>query len=136
MIPADEQLRQILDDAKARRPGARYVVTYRGERVGSIRGGVRAAALAAGLVWGRAEALGVTFHTIRHTMATMLAELSDFDGEAPLSESTRKLVMGHQRLETTQRYTHIRPLVERRALERLSRVTPIADIVMQPWDRV
>jgi hypothetical protein len=50
-------------------------------------------------------------------MATMLAELSDFDGQAPLSESQRKDAMGHRRLETTQRYTHIRPAVERRALE-------------------
>jgi hypothetical protein len=77
----------------------------------------------------------VTFHTKRHTMATMLAELSDLDGEAPLSESRRKDAMVHKRLEATQRYAHIRPTAKRKALERLSRVTPIAAIVMLPWTR-
>jgi hypothetical protein len=43
--------------------------------------------------------------------------------------------MGHQRLETTQRYTHIRPAIERGVLERLSKVTPIAEIVMDPRTR-
>ena len=62
-------------------------------------------------------------------MATMLAEL---DGAAPVSESVHKEAMGHERRETTQRYTNIRPTIERGVLARLSKATPIADIVMQP----
>jgi integrase len=134
LVPIDEQLRQILEDARRRHAG-KHVVVYRGKPLKSIRGGVRAAAEAAGLRWGRFDDDGVTFHTIRHTMATMLAELSDLDGQAPLSESQRKDAMGHKWLETTQRYTHIRPAAKRKALERLSKVTPIASIVMQPWMR-
>jgi integrase len=135
VVPIDEQLRLILEDARKRAPRAKHVVTYRGEPVEQIRGGVQAAAKAAGLTWGRFQDAGVTFHTIRHTMATMLAELPELDGEAALSESVRKEAMGHQRLETTQRYTHIRPAIERSALARLSKVTPIADVVMQPRTR-
>jgi integrase len=134
VVPIDEQLRQILEDAHRRHRG-KHVVVYRGKPVKSIRGGVRAAAEAAGLHWGRFDDDGVTFHTIRHTMATILAELSDLDGQAPLSESQRKDAMGHKRLETTQRYTHIRPTTKRKALERLSKVTPIAGIVTLPWTR-
>jgi integrase len=134
--PIDEQLRRILLDAQQRHGKKGRLITYRGAPLKSIRGGVMAAAKAAGLTWGRFVDKGVTFHTIRHTMATMLAELSDLDGGAPLSESTRKTVMDHRRLETTQRYTHIRPAGERRALERLSKQLPIADIVTQPWNRV
>lgn len=136
VIPIDDQLRAILEDAHRRRRGSKHVITYRGRSIKSIRGGVKAAAEAAGITWGRFARDGVTFHTIRHTMATMLAELSDLDGAAPLSESVRKAAMGHNRLETTQRYTHIRPAVEQRALERLSKQTPIVDIVTLPWTRV
>lgn len=132
VVPIDDQLRLILEDARKRHPRAKFVVTYRGKPVTEIRGGVKAAAKAAGLTWGRFDDEGVTFHTIRHTMATMLAELGELDGAAPVSESVRKEAMGHERLETTQRYTHIRPAIERGVLERLSKVTPIADIVMQP----
>jgi len=134
VVPIDEQLLAILEDARRRRRG-KYVVTYRGRRLKGISGGVKAAAQAAGLIWGRFAENGVTFHTIRHTMATMLAELGSLDGAAPLSESERMRLMGHQRLETTQRYTHIRPERERPALARLSKLTPIAAIVTAPWTR-
>jgi integrase len=135
VVPIDAQLRAILEDARRRNPRSHYVVTYRGKRVKSIRGGAQAAAIAAGLQWGRFDDQSVTFHTIRHSMATTLAELSDLDGAAPLSESERMKALGHTRLETTQRYTHIRPTIERHALERLSKVTPIADIVTQTRTR-
>lgn len=135
VVPIDEQLRAILQDARKRTAGSKFVVTYRSRRVKTIRGGVQAAAKDAGLTWGRNVDAGVTFHTIRHTMATMLAELGTLDGAAPLSESERMRVMGHQRLETTQRYTHIRSEPETRALTRLSKQVPIVDIVTNPRTR-
>jgi integrase len=114
----DAQLQRILRDAQQRHGSRGRLVTYRGRAVKSIRGAVMAAAKAAKLTWGRFVEHGITFHTIRHTMATMLAELPDLDGGPALSESTRKTVMAHRHLETTQRYTHIRPTIERRAIER------------------
>jgi integrase len=50
------------------------VVGYRGERVHSIRHALRTGAEAAKLTYGR-DIGGVTFHTIRHTAATLLAEM-------------------------------------------------------------
>jgi integrase len=128
VAPIVAQLRRILDDAKAR-GSKRHVVTFRGRALKGITDGVKAAAISAGLKYGRFGEDTITFHTIRHTMATMLAELGDVDGQAPLDPSVRKKAMGHKRLTTTDRYTHIRPAVETRALERLSQQLPIADLV-------
>jgi integrase len=123
VVPIGEQLREILLDARAR-GGSRsdFVVTYRGRPVRSIRDGLRLAAARAGLAYGRGNDNGLTFHTLRHTAATLLAELG-------LQESVRKEVMGHRDITTTQRYTHIRPLPQRHAIEALSNALPIADLV-------
>lgn len=135
VIPIREQLRAILEDAWQRKRSKTFVVTYKGKPVKSIRDGIAGAAEAAGLEYGRFGETSVTFHTIRHTMATMLAELSELDGQAPLDAAVRQRAMGHLRAETTDRYTHIRPLIEGRALDRLSSVTPIVDVVTLPWTR-
>jgi integrase len=68
---------------------------------------------------------GITFHTVRHAMATLLAELGE-------PESMRKELLGHVRIGTTQRYTHFRPIHQIEPLERLSAATPIADLVTHP----
>ena len=47
----------------------------------------------------------MTFHTLRHTAASMLAELGE-------PEAIRKEVMGHRNIATTQKYTHLRPMHE------------------------
>ncbi|HYM24972.1 MAG TPA: site-specific integrase [Vicinamibacterales bacterium] len=121
------QLHAILEDAKRRRrPKASHVIEYRGKPMRSIRGGLQRAAVRAELVYGRTA--GITFHTIRHTMATMLAEMGE-------PESLRKELMGHTRIETTQRYTHIRPTYQVAAIERLSAATPLLDLVTLPWRR-
>ncbi len=126
VVPISDQLRAILDEARRRQPFARYVVTYRGGRVRSIRSGVRAAATAAGLAYGRQD--GVTFHSLRHAMATLLAELG-----AP--EKARSEALGHATITTTQRYTHLRPVHERPVVEQLSSALPIADLVNAPGQR-
>jgi integrase len=135
VVPIGDQLREILIDARARggsrgsRGGSRdFVVTYRGRPIRSIRDGLRLAAARAGLTYGRGHDNGLTFHTLRHTAATLLAELG-------LQESVRKEVMGHRDIATTQRYTHIRPLPQRHAIEALSQALPIADLVTNPRTR-
>ncbi len=126
VVPIVEQLRKILLDAKARGRGNDRVVTYRGRPVESIRGGLQAAAKRAGLDYGLAK--GVTFHTVRHTMATMLAEAGE-------PEAMRKDLMGHASIQTTQIYTHIRPVAQAQPLEALSRQLPLEELVMDPRRR-
>ena len=127
VTPISAQLRAILEDAR-RRSASPCVVTYKTKPIHSIRGGVAAAVRAAGLPYGRARRDGITFHTLRHTAATILAELD-------VSEGKRKAVMGHRHVATTQKYTHLRPVHERDPIERLSSELRIDDLVMQPWRR-
>ena len=110
VVPISEQLRVILRDARQRTHT--HVVEYRRRPVKTIRGGLRNAADRSGLSFGRATG-GVTFHTLRHTAASMLAELGE-------SEAIRKEVMGHRNIATTQKYTHLRPMHEMPAHERLA----------------
>src|SRR6185436_17051762 len=119
VVPISEQLRTILHDARLRTHN--YVVEYRQRPIKSIRGGLQEAAKRAGIAYGR-EGDGVTFHTLRHTAASLLAELGE-------SEAIRKEVMGHRDIATTQRYTHLRPVHEIPAHERLADAVPIADLV-------
>jgi integrase len=128
VVPIRPQLREILEDARRRNPDATHVIEYRGRAVKSIRGGVKAAARTAGLPYGRKLDDGMTFHTLRHTAATLLAELD-------VAEKKRQLALGHKRLETTQRYTHLRPMHEIPPLDQLSASLPIADLVTLPWRR-
>ena len=52
-------------DAWRRDPRRDALVTYQGKAIQSIRGGVKAAAEAAGLPYGRDTEHGATFHTTR-----------------------------------------------------------------------
>ncbi|HKA57896.1 MAG TPA: tyrosine-type recombinase/integrase [Gemmatimonadales bacterium] len=124
-MPVSRQLLRILKDAWRRHPDAEYVVIYRGGPVKSIHDGVKAAAEDAGIPYGRALENGATFHTLRHTAATLLA----LEEEDPLK---LKDAMGHGDLRTTLKYRHLRPRHERPAIERLSKHLPIEAIVTAP----
>ena len=93
----------------------------------TIRCGLRLTVERAGLPFGCAVA-GATFHTLRHTAASRLAE----PGEP---EAIRKEVMGHRNIATTQRYTQLKPLHEIPAHERLADAMLIADLVTAPRKR-
>lgn len=120
--PISRQLLRILKDAWRRNPGENRLITYQGKSVKSIRGGVKAAAEDAGLTYGRDVEDGATFHTMRHTMATLLSDVED----DPL-----KLMdaMGHTDMATTLKYRHRKPRQQRPALERLSREVKLEDLV-------
>ncbi|MEE8551223.1 MAG: tyrosine-type recombinase/integrase [Gemmatimonadota bacterium] len=128
VTPIVAQLRTILLNAKARNRSG-YAVDYRGRPVGDIINGVRLAAERAGIRYGRASEDGATFHTLRHSMSTLLAT------DAQTSAALRQAVMGHADPATTAKYTHLDLQEERTALERHSARLPIADIVMQPGRR-
>lgn len=120
-----EQLRTILEAAKTR-SRAQHVVTYQRQPIAELRGAVRNAVARAAkdrphLQYGRGE--GITFHTLRHSAATKLAEL----GVGP---DLRKGVMGHESLDTTLWYTHLRPTHEIAPAEQLSASLAIADLVL------
>ncbi len=87
----------------------------------SIRGGLSESAKRAGIPFGRAVN-GPTFHTMGHTAATMLAAMGE-------SEAIRKDVLGHRTIASTQKYTHLRPVHEISAHERLADAVPLADLV-------
>jgi integrase len=133
VVYVPDQLHEILIEAE-QRADKPHVITYQGKPVHSLRGAVRGAierARAAGhtdLTYGRAEPNGITFHTLRHTAATLLAELD-------VSPEKRQQFIGHTRLETTMRYTHLRPAHERDTAEALSAAVPIKKLVLLPGKR-
>lgn len=61
----------------------------------------------------------MAFHTLRHTAAPLLEE----PGEP---EAIGKEVMGHRNIATTQKYTHLLPMHEMPAHERLADAMPIS----------
>jgi integrase len=121
VVPIVPALRTMLK-AAAKERTCPYVIAFRGERVHSIRHAVRTGAEAAGLTYGRDVADGVTFHTIRHTAATLLAQVPS------LTEAQRAATMG-QDIQTTQRYTHLKPAHQRPVLERLAARLRLGDIM-------
>lgn len=120
VTPISAQLRAVLEDARARYPTSTHVITFRGECVASIKRGAKRAAEEAGLTWGRH---GVTFHTLRHSVATLLAEMG-------LPEAIRKDLMGHTEIRTTQKYTHLTAQVQVQPHEDLSARLPLKDILL------
>lgn len=124
VIPIDPQLRDILAPLRpaAKRARQPYVITFRGEPVKSIKTALSAAAGRAGIEYG---VHAVTFHSLRHTMATILAELG-------VPEKQRQMVMGHLDLSTTQKYTHLRPTHEIEPIARLSAAVPVKGDVQGP----
>jgi integrase len=125
VVPISAQLRTILLDAFERIPkGRTHLVHYGGKPVDSIRGAVRNAARAAGIPYGRYTTGGVTFHTLRHTAATLLARLG-------VNPWLQRDTIGHQDLATTAGYTHLQVEEQRPAVEQLSATLPIADVVTQ-----
>jgi integrase len=128
IVPVSAQLRAILVDAFARNGTTTRVVTYRGQPVESIRGGLRAAARQAGIPYGRYTPGGVTFHTLRHTASTIFARLK-------VNPWVQRDAMGHQDLQTTAGYTHLQVEEQRPALEQLSAELPLLHIVTKPQRR-
>lgn len=122
------QLRAILTEARKRSGRSAHVITYQGRPIAQLCGAVKGAVERARtdrphLRYGRDRDDGITFHTLRHAAATFLAELG-----VPLQH--HRNVMGHERIETTLWYTHLRPLHEIAPAEALSAALPIQDLVL------
>jgi integrase/TM2 domain-containing membrane protein YozV len=135
VILVSSELRKVLEVAKKHRRGA-YVVHYHGRHVRDIKTGLKHAVARAAktlndksLIWGRAK--GVTYHSLRHTMATELARMG-------IPEALRTRVMGWRDPSTAPIYTHMVPIDEVAPLEELGRRMPLADVIGVPkqlWGR-
>lgn len=131
VMPIDPQLRAILlpEQRAAKKARATRLIRYRGEPVASIRTALTRAARDAGIPYGRD---GITFHSLRHTAATMLAELG-------VPEKQRQETMGHSDIRTTQGYTHLRPHHKQAPLAALSQAlqleTALQGQLQGPADR-
>lgn len=136
-IPISPDLASILRGVRQAQRGAKYVVSMRdrtGKWVGvkRIETGVRNAARRANdelppearMTYGM-KAEGVTFHSIRHTMATWFAEWG-------LQPELRQLLMGHLSYLTTQKYTHMAAVAKREPLARIGAEVKLVDIVLEP----
>ena len=128
IVPVSGQLREILLDAIARSGKTTRLVTYRGQPVKSIRGGLEAAAEHAGIPYGRYTPDGVTFHTLRHTASTIFARLK-------VNPWLHRDAIGHRDLQTTAGYTHLQIEEQRPAFEQLSAELPLLEIVTKPERR-
>jgi integrase len=122
VVHISQQLRAILKAAR-KRGRSHFVVSYHGHGLTDIGDGVKGAAERAGIPYGRGDAGGATFHTMRHAVATWLAGMGD------LTEAMRASLLAHSDIATTQIYTHMQPLAERQPLERLGRRVKLADVV-------
>jgi len=122
VVAVDPQLADLLRPLRdqARKAKQRYVIAWRGKPVRSIRRALRRSAIDAGIEYSRTA---ITFHSLRHTMATMLAELG-------VPDEQRRMVMGHSDIRTTQGYTHLRPTHERAPMAALSAAVPLTDAVL------
>lgn len=135
IVRVSSELRRVLENARQHRHGA-YVVHYHGRHVSDIKTALRAAVRKAAtdlrdksLVWGKAN--GVTYHSLRHTMATELARMG-------VPEALRTRVMGWRDPQTAKIYTHMVPTDEEAPLEALGRRMPLADVIGAPkalWRR-
>jgi integrase len=110
----------VLLDARSRSSHP-SVIHFADEAVGSIKKGTRRAAEAVGLPWGVSR--GVTFHTIRHSIATLLAALG-------LPERLRMELMGHSEIRTTQQYTHMAAHSQVEPHEQLAAALPVRDMML------
>jgi integrase len=100
LVAMSWKLVKILQAARQRAPHAKHVITYQFVPVKTIDTGVKNAAVAAGIPYGRDTADGVTFHSLRHAVNTWL-------GRAGTTAQQQRNASGHRDLETTLYYTHL-----------------------------
>lgn len=133
VVPVSRELQTILHWARRTHRGAAHVVAVRtptGKYVGvkRIDTALRASLERANeslpadqrMTYGAKD--GVTFHTIRHTMATLMAEWGEPD-------ALRQMLMGHASSATTAKYTHLAGRAKIDPLERVAAKVDLGQVV-------
>ncbi|MGE3276767.1 MAG: tyrosine-type recombinase/integrase [Vicinamibacterales bacterium] len=121
VVPIGPSLRAFLE-AVRKVNQSRYVVEYQGGPVRSVKTAMRASATAAGLTYGIRGADGVTFHTLRHSVATLLTMIPG------VNERLRAEVMG-QTIQTAQKYTHLAAEHQIAVHAALEAAAPVLEVV-------
>lgn len=132
--PLRELLQRIRKD---QRRSATHVILYRLRSVQDITGGVHAAADRAGIPYGLLTDDGATFHTIRHSLATLLARLQRVDQQRPLTPDERMRMLGHLSFSTTLWYTHLAGEDDVEPAERVGAIAaPLVELALTRRRRV
>jgi len=116
-FPAEGWLRDYCEARRVLGPSDAFLFPgpYGGKAKASIRRYMPAAVRAAGLKWGRNEADGVVFHTLRHSFASILVSSN-------VSLTVVKELGGWKTLSMVQRYSHLADEVTRSASSHLDRI--------------
>lgn len=119
-----EDLQRILLEIRRQKPDATFVITYRGKQVRWPKRALKAAAEAAGLKWG-IKTGGVTFHALRHGLATAIARFG-------ISRLLHAAALGHKDPRTTEQfYTHLDTNDQRTVYEPMAKLLGITDMVLE-----
>lgn len=116
VVPVTATLRAFLEHERQNQPGGCLAVVQRaGQPVTRfvIQDALVAACAAADVPYGRAEDHGVTFHSLRHTARTILAERDVSDAKA-------QEALGHTTPQMSAWYKHLAPVHKREPLEQLA----------------
>ena len=103
IVPA---LREYLLAARAKQPKRIPKVVWHREfdvTKWTIHDAFKEACKAAKIPYGMKKKDGVTFHSLRHTAVTRMAEIG-------IPDAQRKEAVGHSAIQTTQGYTHLAPM--------------------------
>jgi integrase len=132
IVPVSPELHELLKLAKAAQPRSKHVVTYQDRKVTRIETTLRNATRRANAVLPKASRFaygvrggGITFHAIRRSMATLLAEWG-------IGDAIRQLLMGHLSLATTKKYEHMAATAKKGPLDSIGTRVPLADVVQGP----
>ena len=120
-IEMNSTLLELLRRLRMANPGSEYVFSNFRTRQPFVEVGkaFRRACKVAGIA-------GVRFHDLRHTFASRLIE-------AGVDIITVKELLGHSSVKITERYTHTRNELKRRAVEKLAPKSP--EILAQIWHK-
>lgn len=121
-VPISDELRTVLEAVEARWPTDSYVVPLEGERYWQLQKLVRASLEATDIPYGRALEHGVTFHVLRHALATWLAQWG-------VSTALRQQALGHQTPQMAAWYTHLAGTDAAPVMGLIGTKLPLAEVV-------
>ena len=107
-------------DIQIRQSGPVFPSARTGVNLVEIKKGFKRACELAGIPHGQSTPGGLTFHDLRHTFATRLAERA-------VGETARMALLGQSSTKMVRRYSHATPEAMREAVSR--RAKPAGDVL-------